>query len=206
MCFLYFKSIQRMIGSLCLVIGLSMVHIAHAEQSGAFVGGSVSANSRTQTQSGTDAKTDTYGVSVLFGYRNFYTQNFGLRYYMNVDFSYQNMEEGALYSGGYGLNIDMLYNFFSRERTFIGIFLGLDGGLSVFGGSLISGLAADNASTNKLSANAGVHGGFRFVLDKNHSLEIVAGMPFVANKIVDNSGFEVKTNYYASALRYTYNF
>lgn len=154
-----------------------------AEESGVFVGVGVGYGG---SQIKTDGeKTNLKGISyeIIAGYKQFFTQDFGLRYYAN--FAYADASKKA--SGDepkltgnvmdYGVNVDALYNFISGDTSF-GAFLGLGLGANSWGGKTFK-----DSKMDKTGLNLAFNVGLRTEIAKAHGIEIAARVPFIATTL-----------------------
>ena len=118
---------------------------ALAETSGAFVGvqfGFGGANTKNELCIFDVCKTDSKSANALrygflAGYKQFFTENFGLRYYGVVDYGVDFKIDNAFYMGmviksspkisalNLSANVDALYNFISNDSLEFGAFGGL---------------------------------------------------------------------------------
>ncbi len=183
-----------------------------AEESGVFGGNAVGYGTphiKVSNVSGDTSKTDYNGITFAFiaGYKQFFTPNFGLRYYINVNTIGKDV--GQKFRGtlmDYGVNIDMLYNFIARPNANLGFFLGAGAGANTWGKDI-----ADSKNVKKTAFSAGLNFGLRSVFAKHYGLEIAARVPFTKTTIFDgdNGGQKIKMtgSYdYNVELRYIFNF
>lgn len=212
-----------------------------AEESGAFVGldlgttglsldskASIAGVSQKSSSSGTGSN-----VGLVGGYKQFFTDSFGLRYYANL--GYLNLTSSVKETGAatqtqsldainYGVNVDALYNFVSSDGMDFGAFLGLGLGANTWSGkALYTGKEMAKQANKSLSTtgfdlalNAGLRG-----VAKQHGVEIAVRVPFMGTKtkIVDGNvdlgipgiGDTMKvegtiTRNYNAGVRYTFSF
>lgn len=194
---------KRIVVSSALAVALLSSAVV-AEESGAFVGLGVGYGNTTAKSEGTKEKmTGGVNVGILAGYKQFFTDSFGLRYYANVDFSQAKQKEGekeALNTINFGVNVDALYNFISGETNF-GAFIGLGVGANKWSGKTLSGL--ENKKT--LGADVALNVGLRSVIATNHGIELAVRVPFVANKL--SKDFDLKANrQFNAGVRYIFSF
>ena len=196
-------------------------NVAFAEESGVFVGANVGygdMNMRTDTTF-TEANGDitahngklangggvNYGIVV--GYKQFFTQHLGLRYYANLNALHATLSPTALmerHAGvsakqkitllNYGANVDFLGNFIANRALDFGAFVGVGiGADSLLGADLDNypqGFVAKNGIPNtawspkRTHFSAWANVGLRANLAKYHSIEIFARVPFLANAIL----------------------
>ena len=180
-----------------------------AEESGVFVGVGVGYGG-SQIKAGSE-KQNLSGISyeVIAGYKQFFTQDFGLRYYAN--FAYADASKKA--SGGdkitgnvmdYGVNVDALYNFISGDTSF-GAFLGLGLGANSWGGKTFK-----DDKMDKTGLNLALNVGLRTEIAKAHGIEIAARVPFIATTLqkADAAGNPKVTasHTYNVGVRYIFSF
>ena len=189
---------------------------ALAETSGAFVGvqfgfgGAKTTNEFCQSGGGMSAcQTDSKSASALrygflAGYKQFFTENFGLRYYGVVDYGADFKIDNAFYMGkmvnfspkisalNLSANIDALYNFISNDSLEFGAF----GGLSLAYASykaknalmdvtpMTTGGSDEPAFKDfKLSGfDMGVNVGVRAQIAQKHGVELYGRFAFMENK------------------------
>lgn len=182
-----------------------------AEESGVFVGVGVGYGG-SQIKSDGD-KTNLKGISyeIIAGYKQFFTQDFGLRYYAN--FAYADASKKA--SGGdekitsnvmdYGVNVDALYNFISGDTSF-GAFLGLGLGANSWGGKTFK-----DDKMDKTGLNLALNVGLRTEIAKAHGIEIAARVPFIATTLAKADAATGKqkitgSHTYNVGVRYIFSF
>ena len=195
---------------------LAIILFFVAEESGVFGGNAVGYGTphiKVSNVSGDTSKTDYNGITFAFiaGYKQFFTPNFGLRYYINVNTIGKDV--GQKFRGtlmDYGVNIDMLYNFIARPNANLGFFLGAGAGANTWGKDIGKDIA-DSKNVKKTAFSAGLNFGLRSVFAKHYGLEIAARVPFTKTTIFDgdNGGQKIKMtgSYdYNVELRYIFNF
>ena len=154
-----------------------------AEESGVFVGVGVGYGG-SQIKAGSE-KQNLSGISyeVIAGYKQFFTQDFGLRYYANfayADASGKPKDSSEKIKGNvmdYGVNVDAIYNFVTGVTDF-GAFLGLGLGANTWGGKSFK-----DAKMDKTGFNLALNVGLRSVIAQHHSMEIAARVPFIATTL-----------------------
>ncbi|HCD73356.1 MAG TPA: outer membrane beta-barrel protein [Helicobacter sp.] len=153
-----------------------------AEESGAFVGVGVGYGG-SQVKSGEKMNLDGISYEIIAGYKQFFTPNFGLRYYANfayADASGKPKDSSEKIKGNvmdYGVNVDALYNFVTGGTDF-GAFLGLGLGANTWGGKSFK-----DAKMDKTGFNLALNVGLRSVIAQHHSMEIAARVPFIATTL-----------------------
>lgn len=208
-------SINKVAVSVALA-GILGASSALAETSGAFVGvqfgfgGAKTTNEFCQSGEGMSVcKTDSKSASALrygflAGYKQFFTENFGLRYYGVVDYGADFKIDNAFYMGkmvnfspkisalNLSANVDALYNFISNDSLEFGAF----GGLSLAYASykaknalwdvtpMMTGGSDKPAFKDfKLSGfDVGVNVGVRAQIAQKHGVELYGRFAFMENK------------------------
>ena len=231
-----------------VVAGILGASSALAETDGAFVGvqfgfgGAKTTNELCELGGGMSiCKTDSKSASALrygflAGYKQFFTENFGLRYYGVVDYGADFKIDNAFYGDGMVIksspkisalnlsaNVDALYNFISNDSLEFGAF----GGLSLAYASykaknalidLMPILAGGEPTFKdfKLSGfDMGVNVGVRAQIVQKHGVELYGRFAFMENKkeetlLEDADGKTTQTfkaaQPYQVGLRYTFSF
>ena len=168
---------------------LAIILFFVAEESGVFGGNAVGYGTphiKVSNVSGDTCKTDYNGITFAFiaGYKQFFTPNFGLRYYANfayADASGKPKDTSGKIKGNvmdYGVNVDALYNFITGGNTDFGAFLGLGLGANTWGGKSFK-----DAKMDKTGFNLALNVGLRSVIAQNHGIEIAARVPFIATTL-----------------------
>lgn len=208
-------SINKVAVSVALA-GILGASSALAETSGAFVGvqfgfgGAKTKNEFCSSGGGRSAcQIDSKSASALrygflAGYKQFFTENFGLRYYGVVDYGADFKIDNAFYMGeiinfspkisalNLGANVDALYNFISNDSLEFGVF----GGLSLAYASykaknalmdvtpMMTGGSDKPAFKDfKLSGfDVGVNVGVRAQIAQKHGVELYGRFAFMENK------------------------
>lgn len=208
-------SINKVAVSVALA-GILGASSALAETSGAFVGvqfgfgGAKTTNEFCQSGEGMSVcKTDSKSASALrygflAGYKQFFTENFGLRYYGVVDYGADFKIDNAFYMGkmvnfspkisalNLSANVDALYNFISNDSLEFGAF----GGLSLAYASykaknalwdvtptMTGGSDKPAFKDFKLSGfDVGVNVGVRAQIAQKHGVELYGRFAFMENK------------------------
>ncbi len=197
-----------------------------AEESGAFVGlGLGFGGSSVKSEfSGTISAKETFNGSglnygLVAGYKQFFTDSFGLRYYANIDYNSSKIkmdtEKVALNAINYGVNVDALYNFVSSDGMDFGAFLGLGLGANTWSGKVVDEAKKMAKDTGKSLSTTGfdlaLNAGLRGVFAKQHGVEIFARVPFIATTMLDvkegteSAKYTASRNYNAG-VRYTFSF
>lgn len=197
-----------------------------AEESGAFVGlGLGFGGSSVKSElSGTISAKETFNGSglnygLIAGYKQFFTDSFGLRYYANIDYNSSKIkmdtEKAALNAINYGVNVDALYNFVSSDGMDFGAFLGLGLGANTWSGKVVDEAKKMAKDAGKSLSTTGfdlaLNAGLRGVFAKQHGVEIFARVPFIATTMLDVKEGTESVKYTASrnynaGVRYTFSF
>lgn len=201
---------KKLLVSSALVLAMASSAVV-AEESGAFVGLGYSSK-YTSTGKG-DAKIDVNALAyeILGGYKQFFTESFGLRYYAHFQQEYGSTKTGSGKAGTsghlrYGVNVDALYNFVNAESADFGLFAGARLGLSTQ-----TGTVADAASKDKdyktTDFVAGLNLGLRGTFAKAHGVELAFHIPLKNHTYLDKGGVKIEDGTrYGANLRYTYSF
>ncbi len=223
----------------------SGANIAFAEESGGFIGfgiggGGTELKSDFDDSDGISAhlKAKDSGISYGFvaGYKQFFNDYLGLRYYANLDiyhninssnFYYPTYTAGIPVKNGeitiinYGVNVDFLGNFVSAEIADFGGFIGLGIGGTTLTGKFINDFKnlIEEGNGDKINATTGfdiwLNIGLRTNIAKYHGIELVARVPFLPVKMIDLKTNEVDYSFtqkqtlgqkYNILARYTFSF
>ncbi|CAM3299281.1 outer membrane protein [Helicobacter labetoulli] len=198
-----------------------------AEESGVFVGlglGFGGSSVKTEESNGGASTKDTANGSglnygLVAGYKQFFTDSFGLRYYANIDYNSSKIKvdtgKVALNAINYGVNVDALYNFVSSDGMDFGAFLGLGLGANTWSGKAVDGFKEQIKASGKKVSTTGfdlaLNAGLRGVFAKQHGVEIFARVPFIATTMFDikDGTVSVKASAsrnYNAGVRYTFSF
>ena len=176
------KTIKKCVLSSAVALALAS-SASFAEENGAFVGVGVGYGG-SQVKSGEKMNLDGISYEIIAGYKQFFTPNFGLRYYANfayADASGKPKDTSGKIKGNvmdYGVNVDALYNFITGGNTDFGAFLGLGLGANTWGGKSFK-----DAKLDKTGFNLALNVGLRSVIAQNHGIEIAARVPFIATTL-----------------------
>ena len=235
-------SINKFAVSVALA-GILGASSALAETSGAFVGVQFGFGGAKITNEfcefgvcNTDSKSASalrYGF--LAGYKRFFTENFGLRYYGVVDYGADSKIDNAVTFNGVMIksspkisalnlsaNVDALYNFISNDSLEFGAF----GGLSLAYASYKAKNALMDVTPGgsdkpafkdfKLSGfDMGVNVGVRAQIAQKHGVELYGRFAFMENKkeetLFEAEGAKITQTFkaaqpYQVGLRYTFSF
>ena len=229
------------------VAGILGASSALAETSGAFVGvqlgfgGANTKNGYCELGGGmfvceTDSKSASalrYGF--LAGYKQFFTENFGLRYYGVVDYGADFKIDNAFYMGemvnfspkisalNLSANVDALYNFISNDSLEFGAFGGINLAYASYEAKNALNLTPMIAGHDKpafkdfqLSRfDVGVNVGVRAQIAQKHGVELYGRFAFMENKkeetLFEAEGAKITQTFkaaqpYQVGLRYTFSF
>lgn len=192
-----------------LALGSSAVM---AEESGAFVGFGF-AGKNTSTGKGDDERiSSTFQYEIIGGYKQFFTDSFGLRYYAHFQQDNSLAKVGKAKAATndhfrYGVNVDALYNFVNGADSDFGLFAGARLGFSTQTGTAAD--AGEKADKDYKTTDfvAGLNLGLRGTFAKHHGVELGVYVPVKNHVYLDKDGTKTEdgTNY-QSSLRYTYSF
>ena len=210
-------------------------NVALAEESGVFVGIGIGGGGGTELKSDfgdSHSKRKDNGISYGFvaGYKQFFNDYLGLRYYANLDI-YHNINSSDFYLSGetvgvpiknakittinYGVNVDFLGNFVSTEIADFGGFVGFGIGGTTLAGKFISDFksmyVASGIKFNDTAFDIWLNIGLRTNIATHHGIELVARVPFMPVKMVDgyDAGTTIKETFrqtYNILARYTFSF
>ena len=131
---------------------------------------------------------------ILFGYKQFFSERVGLRYYLDVSNAnlYMTGEPKVIH---YGANIDFLGNFISKENIDFGAFVGVGAGVDMWSGG---GFYYKKHNIVNVTLNVGL----RVNISKYHGIELAQRVQY--NPIVESG----VSTYYPSvtSIRYTFSF
>lgn len=224
---------------------LATMNVANAEKSGAFVGLEAGVSIFNLASQTSDLKDSKFGVGgsygVVAGYKQFFTPYLGLRYYANLSYAHGSAPTPTVdghrsitamggdnayhqnYLLNYGVNVDFLANFVSKEIENFGSFdFGGFVGVGLGGNTYLSDLTIvsekfDGSDSKSLSPqettkfNVALNVGLRANMAENHGVELVAKVPFIKATMIDDTNFNnvpltITRTYYTVSLRYTYSF
>ena len=190
-------------------------NIALAEESGGFVGIGVGYGDAKmviesldpQTNETDNTKKNANGVSYGFvaGYKQFFNEYLGLRYYANVDLTHATFkftdDDIGTYNFdtilvNYGVNVDFLGNFVVTEIADFGGFIGLGIGGNTWSGKGIKDLK-DSFSAEEspikikdTSFDVALNVGLRTNIAKYHGIELAVRVPFLKTQLFKDSGVD----------------
>lgn len=203
--------------SMAAVAVLCSTSALFAETSGVFLGAEIGygagkfENKITTNGANQNANYDGGGIKygVVVGYKQFFTQYLGLRYYANLGITHAKLESNSVATGygwkdrvygtlvNYGANVDFLVNFVSNESLDFGAFLGLGIGGNTWTGrdlddheDYLNGIAQQlgtSASLTRTGFDLSLNVGLRTNIATNHGIELVAKVPFLQTKLFDKT-------------------
>ena len=191
---------------ICAFFGILVATSSVAEESAWFVGGQLgysSVTSRWTVNVGTtyrpnyqdiDTKQSAARYGILAGRKSFFTENFGLRYYVGANFgSYEGVSAFDLQ-----VNVDAAYNFVNVGDIPIGAFVGIGTGYKSY----------DNPVVKKWGAIFNINLGLRTTIAEHHGIELFYTHDMAAasvSNLLIYSNFEYrKPDIFG--IRYTYSF
>lgn len=152
-----------------------------------------------------DFKQAALAVGAKVGYKHFFVKWVGIRGYVDVNYveSRYTMPASITKATGtingytndisYGVNADILLNFYNGETTFFGAFVGVGAGYqnaadNLWGNIIVEGIS-NNVSVAKLDTVRKMQGlyadakvGLRVNVAKHHEMEFIAKIPFTTLK------------------------
>ena len=207
-------------------------NIALAEGSGGFVGIGVGYGDAKMVFSESEInetyKASANGASYGFvaGYKQFFNEYLGLRYYANVDLTHATFNSVNIIETrnkfntilvNYGVNVDFLGNFVVTEIADFGGFVGVGIGGNTWSGKDIKDFKntlvadGDKVEFKDTSFDVALNVGLRTNIAKYHGLEVAVRVPFLNTRLfnvsfVDGSvKYELGQNVRVLA-RYTFSF
>ena len=188
-------------------LGLLVATCAVAEQSAWFAGGTLGYGSITQKYkdklngkviANTSTTLNGTRFGVFGGYKQFFTEKFGLRYYAVLNLGSYN----GVSAKDYHINVDTLFNFIAIDEIEIGVFGGLGLGKKTF----------DDPLREKWGAVVNVNLGVRANIHTNHGVELFYTHDMAAANVGDvvRIGYRSIDTEYSKpdvfGVRYIYSF
>lgn len=148
-------------------------------------GGGIKASAKTNDEGGkleVSAIQNTLDWGAMAGYKYFFTQNFGARFYANIIVSHAYMLSTKRNDAGYTIstfalnytaNADLLYDFYSNSNIEAGAFIGLG-----LGGSSYYVVGAEVFGAQH-GFDIGINFGLRTQFSHNHGIELFVRVPFL---------------------------
>lgn len=196
---------MRKFGLSLVLMGVLGASSAFAEESGVFIGAQL-ANAKTNVKSedsGYSYKYDytTTGYGFLVGYKQFFNDKFGARYYGLFNYTTIGATYGDIGAFSLNANADALFNFASVKVFEFGAFAGLS--LGYVGYVTYDVDNFDTVSGLDLGINAGV----RVSIAERHGVELYSRFGLTEAKSTDDYGETLKLKQpYSLGLRYTFTF
>lgn len=212
-----FISLQfcKIIISIVLLFGGA--NIALAEESGAFFGIGIGGGGTTLVKdSNEEIHKETLGginYGIIDGYRQFFTPNLGLRYYINLDLHHNLAKSsGTLYNImiiDYGINVDFLWTPISSESLDFGAFIGIG-----IGGNTIIGKPIATNTTFGSAINVGLRANIATNHTIKHGIEVAVRVPVLpqlynespSKELPGISKEELNRDYNKQSQRYSQKF
>lgn len=212
---------MRKIISTAAVAVLLSTSALFAEVSGGFVGIGIggAGTAFKQKFDGTTEKQARSGLNYGFvgGYKQFFNDYLGLRYYVNVDLHHNmskhkdDIEKLNFAIVNYGVNVDFLGNFISNETLDFGGFIGLGLGANTLTGKDIKDLKDSIKAAGGKFTDTGfdiaLNVGLRTNIATNHGVEVAVRVPFLPVTMINEGGVKYTLGQEYSVLaRYTFSF
>lgn len=189
---------------------------AVAEMDGFFVGGQLGFGSSKATLQETYQRFDdkyqptgsAFRYGILGGYKQFFTLEFGARYYAVLDYGTYDIEGLDVNTLNFNINADALLNFITQKDLDFGTFAGLSLGYSNHSFDISSDMEPSGF-------DLGINFGFRANVAKNHGIELYSRFGLLKQS-KEGNGYDYdfgayKMNFelqqpYSMGFRYTYSF
>lgn len=132
-------------------------------------------------------------IELIVGQENFFSENFGIRYYTNISYGLMFGQEDRITNTGLGANLDLILNVPLSEKFALRFYGGLNTEVGFLGGEPIDEWnriyeAWENTKGNyeisrsslryALAVNVGIH----LLFAKHHALEVGAKIPFLGRE------------------------
>ncbi|TQR58139.1 outer membrane beta-barrel protein [Campylobacter troglodytis] len=194
--------------ALSLVLAGLVATSVVAEESGVFVGiqsgyGGLNAKANiAEPEVGEEGGSDTlsgFRYGFVAGYKQFFSDTFGLRYYGLVDNGDYEKDGNKVNTINANVNIDALYNFASSSSADLGVFAGLSLGYTHHSDK-------EDDSITVSGFDVGLNLGLRANIARAHGLELYSRIGFVEQKDeIFNATLKLSQPYQVG-LRYTFSF
>lgn len=208
---------MRKLVSMAAVAVLCSTSALFAEVSGGFIGIGIGGGGTALKAKGDgfNEKQTRSGLNYGFvgGYKQFFNDYLGLRYYVNVDL-HHNMskvsgetEAYKVIVANYGVNVDFLGNFVSNESLDFGGFVGLGLGANTLTGKDIEDAKKLDSTMKTTGFDIALNVGLRTNIATNHGVEVAVRVPFLPVTMWNEGG--IKTTFgqeYSVLARYTFSF
>lgn len=151
------------------------------------------------------------------GYKQFFTPNLGLRYYVNLDLHHNmskhkdDVKKLDIIAINYGVNVDFLGNFIAENGIDFGAFIGLGIGANTLTGKDIKDIKKSMKDNGVKVSDTGVdvalNVGLRTNIATNHGLEVAVRVPFLPVTLMKQDGIKTTLGQTYNVLaRYTFSF
>ena len=197
-------------------------NLAVAEESGGFVGLGIGGGGTKYEMKGIDVngineggeeKLGGINYGFVAGYKQFFMPYLGLRYYVNLDLHHNLKKFGGERADitliNYGANVDFLGNFVSSESVDFGGFIGLGIGANSITGKYIKDsvkiLEQYGFKFTDTGFDVWLNVGLRTNIATNHGLELVASVPFMPTKMIDEKAVAGEHSSYKITFKQDYN-
>lgn len=165
---------------------------------------------------GATTKINRSGLNYGFigGYKQFFTPNLGLRYYVNLDL-HHNMSKNKkmdkkkpdIIAINYGVNVDFLGNFIAENGIDFGAFIRLGIGANTLTGKYIKDVKANVEKFSDTGVDVALNVGLRTNIATNHGLEVAVRVPFLPVTVMKEGGAKYTLGQtYNILARYTFSF
>lgn len=153
---------------------------------------------------------NTLDWGVIVGYKHFFTQKFGARFYANFIIAHASMlsaqredtsHTSSTFLLNYTANADLLYNFYNNDNIEAGAFIGLG-----VGGSSYNAIA-DKINLVQHGFDIGINFGLRTQFNHNHGIELFTRVPFLPFVKSKSNGEDASVGQaFSLMMRYVYTF
>ena len=158
------------------------------------------------------------------GYKQFFTPNLGLRYYVNLDLHHNmskhkdDVKKLDIIAINYGVNVDFLGNFIAENGIDFGAFIGLGIGGNTWSSKDLDDFEDREVATvaqavgqiwklSKTSFDLSLNVGLRTNIATNHGLEVAVRVPFLPVTLMKQDGIKTTLGQTYNVLaRYTFSF
>lgn len=132
-------------------------------------------------------------VDFIVGQETFFSQNFGIRYYGNVNYGFMFGQRNRITNLGLGGNLDLVFNLPLGEAFGLRFLGGLNAEVGLLNGKPIDEIKAQyenqlntggnfESSRSNLRYGLAANLGMQFLFAKHHALEVGAKIPFLGQK------------------------
>lgn len=125
-------------------------------------------------------------IEAVVGQENFFSENFGIRYYGNISYGFMFSQENRITNTGIGINLDLIFNLPLSEAFGLKFYGGLNAEMGLLGGKpidewkrLFDSWERGNfeATRSNLRYALAVNLGMHLLFSKHHILEIGTKIP-----------------------------